>query len=348
MSSPLAVSFTGIFRGVESRLHEQSSASRATYAIAGIAIRLEFGSKQLEENISPAFRHLRAPDMPEPQLTVFIREDASIFNGARLACEEEAASGENDIWLEDSRLETVILQRQGRFVTVVDWAQRAAYWLVPDASSISYFDRAHPLQQLLNYWLGKQRRFFVHGAAIGNARDGVLILGRGGAGKSTTALSCLEEGMHYVADDHCLVSEEGEEPLVHSIYGTGKVAFDELDRFPLLAAAAQTWNRPEGEKTVLFLATLAAARLPARLRLRAILQACIADLPRTRLRAASRGEAFRAMVGSCALHLPQARAEALQCFTGLVRQLPVYVLELGRDLKSTPAVIRELLASLPE
>ena len=45
---------------------------------------------------------------------------------------------------------------------------------------------------------------------------------------------------------------------------------------------------------------------------------------------------------------PQARAEALQCFTGLVRQLPVYVLELGRDLKSTPAVIRELLASLPE
>lgn len=105
---------------------------------------------------------------------------------------------------------------------------------------------------------------------------------------------------------------------------------------------------PAGEKTVLFLANLAAARLTARLRLRAILQACIADLPRTRLRAASRGEAFRAMVGSCALHLPQARAEALQCFTGLVRQLPVYVLELGRDLKSTPAVIRELLASLPE
>jgi hypothetical protein len=318
------------------------------YLIAGIAIRLEFGSQQLEENISPAFRHLRAPDMSEPQLTVFIREDASIFNGARLACEYEASSSENDIWLEDSYGQTVILQRQGRFVTVVDWAKRAAYWLVPDASSISYIDRAHPLQQLLNYWLGKQRRFFVHGAAVGNVRDGVLILGRGGAGKSTTALSCLEDGMHYVADDYCLVSGNGEEPLVHSIYGTAKVAFGELNRFPLLAAAAQTSNRQEGEKAVLFLANLAAARLTTRLRLRAILQACIADLPRTRLRSASRGEAFRAIVGSCALHLPQARAEALQCFIGLVRQLPVYVLELGADLRSTPAVIRELLASLPE
>jgi hypothetical protein len=45
------------------------------------------------------------------------------------------------------------------------------------------------------------------------------------------------------------------------------------------------------------------------------------------------------------MHLPVARPRALECFNTLVRQLPAYMLELGSDLSSTPAAIRDLLDS---
>lgn len=344
---PLTLSLTESFRGLRGRLHDRPCSSAASFAIAGLALRLEFGSEALRRKVAPAFAHLETADHAEPQLTIFVLEEPSLFEHAFFLPEFVITPGENDFWLEEGPEYSVILQRQGQFLTAVQWTNRTAYWLVPDAASISYVERAHPLQQLLIYWLGKQGRFFVHGAAVGDEEDGVLILGHGGAGKSTTAFTCLEDGMPFAADDYCLVSLD-EEPLVHSVYGTGKLEFEEIHRFPWLAPAADTRNRPENEKVVYFFASHPDAHLTHSLKLRAILLARITDAPRTRFSAASQGEAFRTLVGSCAVHPPKARVHALRCFNGLVRRLPVHVLELGTDLRSTPAAIRELLARLPD
>jgi hypothetical protein len=344
---PLTSSLTELLRGVRDRLHDQSCSSATSIAIAGLAVRLEFGSEALRRKIAPAFGHLETADIAEPQLTIFVREEASLFERVFLLTEFRTITDENEIWLEEGQEYSVILQRQGQFVAVVEWTNETAYWLVPDAASIPYILRAHSLQPLLTYWLGKQKRYLVHGAAVGTGRDGVLILGHNNAGKSTTALTCLLDGMLYISDDHCLVSLDGE-ALVHSLYGTGKVFFEEMDRFPLLAPAADTRDRPDGEKALYFLASLPAAHLVRCLRLRAILLTRIMDAPRTKLRATDQAEAFRALVESCALHASAARAQALRCFNGIVRQLPAYFLELGADVRSTPPVIRELLARLSD
>ncbi len=346
VSPPHTSSLTEIFRGVRDRLHDQPCSSVASIAIAGLAVRLEFGSETLRRKIAPAFDHLLDSDNAEPRLTIFVREEASLFERAFSLPEFATTPGESDFWLEEGREYSVILQRQRQFITAVEWAKRTACWLVPNAASIAYVDRAHPLQQLLIYWLGKQGRFFVHGAAVGNEENGVLILGHGGAGKSTTALTCLEDGMHYAGDDYCLVSLHAA-PLVHSVYGTGKLATEEIDRFPMLAPAADTRDRPENEKAVFFFGAFSVAHLNRSMTLRAILLARIMDVPRTKLIAATQGEAFRMLVGSCAVHPPSARARALSCFNGLVRRLPTYVIELGADVRSTPPLLRELLARLP-
>ncbi len=344
---PLTLSLTEMFRGARDRVRRRPTGSAMSVTIAGLTARLEFGSEALRRKIAPAFGHLETHDIPEPLLTIFVREEASLFERAFFLPEFATTPGQDDFWLEESPDCSVILQRQGQFVTAIEWTNKSAYWLVPDAASISYVERAHPLQQLLIYWLGRQGRFFVHAAAVGNGESGVLILGRGGAGKSTTALTCLEDGMHYAGDDYCLVSQN-EQPRVHSVYGTGKLAFDELHRFPLFAQTADTHSRPENEKMVLFFTDHPVAHLTRTMKLRAILLARITDVPRTRLSAASRGEAFRTLVGSCAVHPPSARSQALRCFNGLVRWLPVHILELGSDLRSTPPVIRQLLDRAPD
>lgn len=342
MSLETGISLAVIFAGLRGELHQRPIVASQSRLLAGIPIRLNFAGEALRDRVLPALEHLPTAENVEPELSIFVHQEPALFDAARFAPSADAAFGENDIWTEDSPELTILLQRRGRYVTVVDWTARTAWWLVPNADAITYIDRAHPLQQLLTYFLHKRGRFLVHGAAVGCEQNGVLILGHGGAGKSTTALACLEAGMRYVADDFCLVSADPE-PVAHSIYSTGKMHFAEMDRFPRLTPAGDVANRPPDEKTVFFFAGLPGASLADRLALRALLLARITDTPQSRLRPAGQADAFRALVGSAALHLPATRAHALRCYNQVARSLPAFVLELGADVRSTPPLLRQWL-----
>jgi hypothetical protein len=61
----------------------------------------------------------------------------------------------------------------------------------------------------------------VHAAAVGIDDKGVLICARGGAGKSTLAVSALLEDFQYVSDDYLILSKTDEGQLyAHPIYST--------------------------------------------------------------------------------------------------------------------------------
>ncbi len=330
------------FRAIQAYLHELPCNSAATYSIAGTAIRLQFGSECFAEQVSHAFSHLEIAPDSRPSLTVLLHDLASAPYAAEFLQEFSPPGEESDMWLMDSPDLMLILQRPRRVFAAVDWTTNTAYWLIPDAASMPYLERARPLKLLLTYWLGMQGRYLIHAAALGNRNGGALVVGHGGAGKSTTALSCLIAGLGYVADDHCLIRLEAS-PSVHSIYDTGVLAPEDLYRFPALAPAAATSDCPAREKVAFFFDRLPAIRLTPSFSLRAILLARISNSRQTRLRSISRSEAFKAIAPSCFMHLPAARPRALECFNSLVRQLPAYMLELGSELNSTPAAIRELL-----
>ncbi len=48
----------------------------------------------------------------------------------------------------------------------------------------------------------------LHGACVGNAGRGVLLMGPSGAGKSTTTLQCLLEGLSFLAEDSVFVAPD--------------------------------------------------------------------------------------------------------------------------------------------
>jgi hypothetical protein len=335
-------SWVGYFRRIQAYLHELPSSSAASYSIAGTSIRLQFGSERFKEQVAHAFGHLESASKSSASLTVLLHDLASAPDAAEFLEGFTPPGEEADMWLMDSPDLMLILQRPRRVFAAVDWSTNTAYWLIPDAASIPYLERARPLKLLLTYWLGMQGRYFIHAAAVGNGQGGVLVVGQSGAGKTTTALSCLDAGLGYAADDHCLILLE-ESPSVHSIYGTGVLSAEDLDQFPSLAPAAAISDCPAGEKVALFFDRDPKIRLSPGFSLRAILLASITDSRQTRLRTASTGEAFKAIAPSCFMHLPVARRRALGCFNSLVRKSPAYVLELGSDLNSTPIAIRELL-----
>ena len=71
---------------------------------------------------------------------------------------------------------------------------------------------------LVFHWMGSPgAACLAHGGAVGLEGAGVLLVGAGGVGKSSTSLVCVEAGFDYAADDYCLVSAEprpsGAQPL---------------------------------------------------------------------------------------------------------------------------------------
>jgi hypothetical protein len=88
------------------------------------------------------------------------------------------------------------------------------YWH-PDAHAVHVSERAGPFRTILGWWLGARGYALIHGAAVGTDDGAVLIASRGGAGKSTTALACVLNGLLYLGDDFCFV-DAAVEPRVYS------------------------------------------------------------------------------------------------------------------------------------
>ena len=73
-------------------------------------------------------------------------------------------------------------------------------------------------------------RQLVHAAAVGTDEGALLITGRGGVGKSTTALACLEAGMQFLGDDYVVVGLDPE-PQVYRLYGSAKLTSNSSSAF---------------------------------------------------------------------------------------------------------------------
>jgi hypothetical protein len=312
-------------------------------AIGGCSINLVFHSEDLRGAILPAFNHLLSKDTP--LLTLHLLDCSSFPMDLKIDFLSFLPRDDDGLSLMDSSRFTCFSQAEGSIISIIDWDRNEAYWIVRSHADLSYIERSSPLRSLLTHWLGRQGLHLVHGAAVGNDLGSVLILGHGGAGKSTTALVCLEAGLEYIADDHCVV-EDGIEPMVHSLFSTGKLAEQQLQHFPMLSSTSQTEGRPNEEKVVLYLSRLATLPLKRQLPLRAILLAHITGKQETTILKISPARAFKAITPSCALHFPSARKSALSCFGRLIKALPTYTLELGTNHVSTPASIQALLASL--
>jgi len=181
--------------------------------------------------------------------------------------------------------------------------------------------------------------------AVGTTAGGVLLAGKGNAGKSTSALACLERGLLYAGDDYVLVSSPPGH--VHSLYNTCKLVGDaDVERFPGLAG--RIWNtvRGGGDKPTVFLDEHWPERISAGFPLRAIVVVRITGRPESRIVPARGMEALAAIAPSTMAQLPLSGAADLRFIKDLLECLPLRTLEAGTELRQIPAAVQDLLAEL--
>lgn len=314
------------------------------YIIGGYRIRLSFSGTALL-SLTRALEHLATDDHSTPDLTICLWDSES--TGQRMVprpWQEEDFLARGVIQGYNTERIYTAFQHGSGAVSVLDQERNVAVFWAPDAR-LPYWEHGSPLRSILHWWLLSRGLQLVHAAAVGNSSGGVLIGGKGGSGKSTTALACLESNLSYVGDDYTLL-ELDSGPVVHSLYNSAKLNSDHVKCFPALLSKIANPDRLADEKALLFVNEHDPAKVATRLPVRAILLPRVTGLPETRWKRVSVAMTLAALAPSTIFQLPRAGNEALKFLATFARNLPCYSLEVGTNLSTIPPVIEGLLAEI--
>jgi hypothetical protein len=321
----------------------RQAVSDRSFRIGGHQLLFRFAGHRVVSAIAPAFAHLTTAPVREPELVIEAWEGSEAGLAPPTPDVDDLSAGAFYYFEDPSVLG--VFQPGMQALSVLDLnAGRAWYW-VADPAVLPYWERAAPIRQILHWWMAARGHQQVHAGAVGTPDGGVLLVGKGGSGKSTCALASLTSRLRYVGDDYTMVSIEPR-PWVHSLFSSGKVHPDNLWRVPHLEPALSNAAHLATEKAVVYVDQHFPDRPIDGLPLRAILLPRIASVRRTRAVPTSPGAALTALAPSTVFQLHTAGSDALRYMARLVRKVPAYVLDLGPDVAEIPGVLLALLDRL--
>jgi hypothetical protein len=319
---------------------------------------LHFCDGALEDLLYPALAHQKLPDeKAEADLKILAWDSAHSgvpMWSPPLAIGDYLVRGEIAGY-NNERFRTVFQPVSGLF-SFYDADRQIGLWWTQDYDRLPLYERAAPFLFLFHWWhsLSCHDSFLLHAAAVGTEdRGGVLLAGRGGSGKSTTAVACLLDGSWaYLADDYCVVRVGAEIPTVHSLYCSAKLDHKTLAAFPALsdrASLIEIGRDPDG-KIGFDLFQCFPESFRSELPLRVIV---FPRVPRQangagpdRLTSIGAGAAVRALAPSTLFQLPGAAASDFHMITALANRLPCFQLELGSNFAAVPQSLRQFMECL--
>lgn len=311
--------------------------------VAGVVIELVFTGHALEDILMPALAHL---EVPAANADAIFHVWDSASTGVQMIpppMPRDSFTERGDIWgLQSENILSAYHWSDFSLALAAVDAATGIYW-VNEPDCIPYWGRASPLRTLFHWAMRWHGRHLLHAAAIGTADGAMLITGKGGVGKSTTALSCLVHGMRYVGDDYLIVALDPA-PMVYSLYGTAKVNADQLRKFPLLREQLVNESTLAEEKAVFQLFPRHADRIAIALPLRAVVAPEFAGRPETSFGPIDMARLNHAASFTTISQLPHAGRESEVFIEQLIASAPAMTIRLGADLPGIPLAIAGWLA----
>lgn len=312
--------------------------------IAGTRIRLVFAGPALPALLLPALAHrLVPPSAAAADLTLHIWDSES--TGIEI-CPPPVArhcfSDRGDIWTFHSQRLPSAFHWSEFSLNLMDLDRGTGIFWVRSAAGLPYWTQASPFRTLFHWWMAAQGHQLVHAAAVGPPDAGLLITGRGGVGKSSTALSCLAAGLAYAGDDYVLLTTTGGRLVAHSLYCTAKVNPADMSLYARFDPRLLGTKATAGDaKAVMFLTTGLVAALPI----------AAAVTPRFGTAAETTPEAIEPalLIGAATYttlaQLPHAGQATFDAIAHALSLVPGHRLVLGHDRARVPAAVAALAHS---
>jgi hypothetical protein len=328
-----------------------SKLQEMTLILGGQPVRLRTVGVELHDRIKRPLAHLEMSSPPvdvvSNALTIELWDELETGVGcAGFVVNDGLDSGKGDVITvsADSRY---VSMRRARSHAVYDRRDRRIIGWSRNGDRVSLIELGRPMQYLFYYWFHDADLQLIHSAMVGQDGSGVIIAGRSGSGKSTTSLACLESGMNYLGDDVLAMSGSTESGFVgHSVYNSNHLLPRDMERFPRLKEHVKKGGRAKEDKWVVMLHEIFPGQLLPALPIRAIALPRIVDQPKSSYRRASKAQALMTIAPSSIVLIEGVMPEGLARLGKLVEHVPAYWVELGRDFRSTPDCMREIISEV--
>lgn len=322
---------------------QQTQEIRKFYRLAGFTLGLTFAGSALVDFLTPALQHLEIDHSEKADLTICIWDGTSTQTPPielPWPSHSYALRGQV-IGYNNERIHTVF-DEQMQILQAFDKERHLALYWIKNRGVVPWWIGTSPLLFILHWWMRTRGRQLTHAAAVGYPQGGVLLAGKSGSGKSTTALACMRAGMQYVSEDYCLLGDLPE-MQVYSLYNSAKVAHQTLRLFPELQKQVEMAERSAGDKFFFFHHKFQPEKILASCPLKALLTLKIEKIEESRLEAISPHEAIAALSVTTLWQLSHAGPAVFQHLKRVAEGLPCYRLHLGSDLTQAPQLIGQLL-----
>lgn len=208
------------------------------------------------------------------------------------------------------------------------------------------WDGSAPLRQHVHWILEDHGLRFAHAATLGWRDRGVVLFGKGGAGKSGTTLAGLAAGLSTVGDDYVAL-DGGASPAARHLYRVVKQDRAGLAR--ILDLHARTVHMPgnwcgkvEFDPDLFFPGATVDS-----IALRAAILPRIAQVDRPVIVPARRQEVMLALMSSNLHQFAGEVDDGMSFFARLLDRLPCFRIDLSKDAVANGALLRDFIETLP-
>jgi hypothetical protein len=304
----------------------------------GLIIRLRFAGRHMVAPLIRALAHLVTDAVDDPDLTICIWDNPT--SGDKVLLYPFDYDPDRTGRHRCGSLHLGFENWPPRLSLYSPEKKLALFW-ISDIERLPWWERCRPLRDIIHWWARQYGWYMVHAACIGTATSGIVLTGHRGAGKSTTALSSLNSGLCFIADDLCLLGFENQKPVAYSLHASGKL--EGFDKLPALEQHVYNRRRAEGEKAFLYVNECFPEQMLTRVPVVAIVVPTVAQGTRSELVRISSNEAFQVLAGSTGIELKSSGADNFFGAYKLCKALPCYRLQSGSDLEELNRVIKELI-----
>lgn len=305
--------------------------------IARRPIRIRVAGAEWGLTVSKALSHLPpAPAEPEFELTV------DVWDSKELRLEPA--------WRSDPTGPPTLMKTSSSGHYIGEERHHGALWFdrrkkhivghIDGTGQLSLDARARPFHKLLSAWLWDEGVQFVHAGLVSSGERGLLLVGNGGAGKSTASIAALMAGMDYLGDDFVGFSQDGNQVTGFGFYASCLLDRHHILNFPQLADASLAPNLAIEHKNVAFLGERLKPQLRHECSVQAIAMPRVIPDPRSSFEPAKKIEALRAIAPTSVMYLPRPSKEAFHRLSDMVNALPCYWFNSGSNIDAIGETIR--------
>ncbi|MDP3385816.1 MAG: hypothetical protein Q8S24_01175 [Eubacteriales bacterium] len=309
-------------------------------------IQVLFQSEKDANRIMSPFRHLETDSdmIGESSLRIYVFQNIEPGNDFPVweSLNRWASEGEK-LQMYNRETRHILYNDESKVLTAIDTQSAEAYYYMPCLDSMPYYEKAAPMRMIFHHWAQSNGMLLIHGACIGLGGKGLLLAGKGGTGKSTTAISAALAGFDFLGDDYLLADPT--DRTIHSLYGSSKIRWDATQILPV-AGTLTVNRREEDEKGIFFLKDVESCRLSKSLMLGAVILPKIGGGQLSTYNRTTMTEGLMPLASSTIFQMPGSGKETLNAISSLLKGIPVFRMSLSQDTDEINSKLREIISNL--